>query len=262
MFGINKPNSIASRQVLAMASVGIAALLIFDIVPAASAQLAGTTSGLGIQQSQEGGSRLTLLGAVGVSLVKGVQVTGAMLDKQSNQVTVTLMSSPSANATTNTTAPAVTAMAIRTQSDLTGLLQSMMTGMQSNQMAMGTTKAMQQGAMGNTMGTMITPGGSMLSTNATSTSMLNIKSFIDRLQIGSAITQRGWSSPHQITIPIIDGSNNTNIVGGNIGMMMGPAASSSSVSDTNIVIVLVVPYTGGTQIQGAVTTTVPSSSGG
>lgn len=252
MFGINSPNKIVSRQILAMTSIGIAALLIGDILPAASAQLANTTTGPNgansvatMQQSQEGGRRLTLLGAIGVSLVKDVKVTGAVLNDQSNRVTVTISSTSSDNSTASTTTPAVTAVAIKTQLDLTGLLgHSMMMGMQSNQMTSGTSGAMAQGAMGSMMGTMGTSGGSMLNSNASGMQMIDIKSFINNLQIGSAVAQKDWSSPHPITIPIVEGSNSTSMMSSSSAMM---ASTTPSTNDTDIVIVLIVPYTGSTQ---------------
>src|SRR5918911_3712217 len=129
-----------SRRALLTASIGVAALLIFTTAAApmfsqaAFAQLAtgpGMTTTAGgsnnatANTSIDEGRRLTLLGALGVSLVRDVQVTGTVLDNQHNQVTVTMTSS-STNATgtnTNATAPAVTAVAIRGQLDVINILQ-------------------------------------------------------------------------------------------------------------------------------------------
>ena len=76
---------------------------------------------------------------------------------------------------------------------------------------------------------MMTTQASEHSTNSSGASMFDIKSFIDKLQIGCAKVLQGWTSPQQITIPIIAGVSN--------------ATTVSAAGDTEIVLVLIVPYT-------------------
>ena len=236
-----------SRRALLTASIGVAALLIFTTAAApmfSQAAFAQLATGPGMTTTTAGGSnnatantsidegrRLTLLGALGVSLVRGVQVTGTVLDNQHNQVTVTMTSS-STNATgtnTNATAPAVTAVAIRGQLDVINILQHRMMAMHGAGMMMegSSAAAVPQGTMTDSL-------GGVHSTNSSGASMFDVKSFIDKLQIGSAIVLQGWTSPQQITVPIVAGVSNT--------------TSMSAAGDTEIVLVLIVPYT---QVQGA-----------
>lgn len=78
---------------------------------------------------------LSILGALGASVVEGVKVTGVALNEDGSEVTVTLSSADNSttNATTATTTPAVTVAAFKTQLDLAGLLQGQMMVMHQGQ---------------------------------------------------------------------------------------------------------------------------------
>jgi hypothetical protein len=70
--------------------------------------------------------------------------------------------------------------------------------------------------------------------------MFDIVSFIESLEIGSNIEEEGWTSPTELSVPVISSEEN------GTGILTGPTGSS----DTEVVVVLVIPYTGGTEPAG------------
>ena len=258
---------------------GIAIAMTFTIpaafLPAASAQMPDTTTtttptdgtngnnttaatSTATTTADEAGRRLTVLGTLGISLVRDVEVTSTGIDKQQREVTVTLSSSVPLDAST----PAVTVAAFRGQIDLVGLLQQHMMMMPSSPgMAMGTAPTTTatttpHGAMGPMM--MTSPSstttaavdgmqGNYSSSSSSGMGMFDIKSFIDALQIGSTTMPEGWTSEEPITIPVIDNvSNNVTAMGDDLAT---PSLSSSGSltattgGDTDIILVLVLPNT-------------------
>ncbi len=176
------------------------------------------------------GRRLSILGALGISLVEGVKVTGIVLnDEDTNKVTVTVARTHDNTGTT----PSVTVAAFKTQLDLISLLEKHHMMMEKGQMEIAPHMGTNEEA---------TPYGTMAMTTPESDSMTHekgmhdIKSFIESLEIGSNIEKKGWNSPAEITVPVIDdGSANDTVING---------TSSAAVSDTDIVLVLVIPFTG------------------
>jgi len=257
---------------------GIAIAMTFSIpaafLPAASAQMPDTTTTTTTTNgatngnnttaatstattTDEAGRRLTVLGTLGISLVRDVEVTSTGIDKQQREVKVTLSSSVPLDAST----PAVTVAAFRGQIDLVGLLQQHMMMMHGRGMAMGTapttTTTTPHGAMGPMM--MTSPsstttaavdgmqGNYSSSSSSSGMGMFDIKSFIDALQIGSTTMPEGWTSEEPITIPVIDNvSNNVTAMGDDLAT---PSLSSSGSltattgGDTDIILVLVLPNT-------------------
>jgi hypothetical protein len=184
--------------------------------------------------------RLSILGALGASVVEGVKVTGVALNEDGSEVTVTLSSADNSTTNATTTTPAVTVAAFKTQLDLAGLLQGQM------MMHQG------QGTMPHTM-----PGGgeaqgqmmmqnysAMNSSNSSGMPMFDTKSFLENLEVGSNIEQEGWESPAELIVPVISG-NNTTTNATTANNMTTPT------TDTEVVIVAVIPFTGETRLAEA-----------
>jgi hypothetical protein len=194
--------------------------------------------------------RLSILGALGFSLVDNVKVTAIALNENATEVTVTLSNTDNATApsaispnvsnetnsstTTGTTAttPGVTVAAFKTKLDLMGLLQAhMMMGKSQSEMP----------PMTDSQGNMMTMQnhGQMGTMSGSGMSMFDIMSFIEKLEIGSNIKNEGWTSPSEITVPVINGSAEN----GTSSIM---TTATSGTSDTDVVVIVVIPYTGET----------------
>jgi hypothetical protein len=193
--------------------------------------------------------RLSILGALGVSLVDNVKVIAIALNENATEVTVTLSNTDNATApsaispnvsnetnssTTETTAttPGVTVAAFKTKLDLMSLLQA--------HMMMGKSKS-EMPPMTDSQGNMMTMQnhGQMGTMSGSGMPMFDIMSFIEKLEIGSNIKNEGWTSPAEITIPVINGSAEN----GTSSIM---TTATSGTSDTDVVVVVVIPYTGET----------------
>lgn len=221
-------------------------LLIFatPLVPVASAQMQdpfdpsitpgtnNTGTATSLAATDEDGRRLTMLGVLGVSLVRGVEVTSGGIDGQS-EVTVTLSSNLTGDAN-----PALTLAAFRGQIDLVSILQQHMATPGAHMPMSGTTASSfaPEGSMGSMMGT--TTAGMPGSYGGET---FDIESFIDQLQIGSTTLDEGWTSDEQITIPVVEDAGN-NVTGSNFAAASG---------DTEIVVVIVLPNTTAEQETGA-----------
>ncbi|MEW6603680.1 MAG: hypothetical protein AB1351_03190 [Thermoproteota archaeon] len=193
--------------------------------------LGQTTTDSLIDQSDEP-RRLSILGALGISLIEEVKVTAIALNEDATEVTVTV--SRVDNATrgtlfddnrTGTTNPSITVAAFRTQLDLASLLQAHMG--KGQQMPMHPDHGFGRGdtIMQEHRGSM---SGGM--------PMFDIMSFIEGLEIGSNIEEEGWTSPTELTIPVISSEEGTNTIPDTTG--------TNATSDTEVVVVVVIPYTG------------------
>lgn len=177
--------------------------------------------------------RLSVLGALGISLIEQVKVTAIALNEDGTEVTVTLNQTDTASTTT----PAVTAVAFRTQLDLVSLLQAHMG--RTHEMPMHPSQGFgQDDMMMPYQDQMRMPRGS----SSGDMPMFDVISFIEKLQIGSNIAEEGWTSPIELTIPVIsgDGEDGVNTVLGNTSDI-----GTASNPDTEVVIVVAIPYTGG-----------------
>lgn len=176
--------------------------------------------------------RLSVLGALGISFVEQVKVTAIALNEDATEVTVTV--SRADNVTggtlfgdnqTGTTNPSITVAAFRTQLDLASLLQAHMG--KGHQMPMHPGQGFGRGDI-----MMQEHRGSM----SGSMPMFDIMSFIESLEIGSNVEEEGWTSPADLTIPVIISEEGTNTI---------PDTTRANVtSDTEVVVVVVIPYTG------------------
>lgn len=84
----------------------------------------------------------------------------------------------------------------------------------------------------------------MNSSNSSGMPMFDIKSFLENLEVGSNIEQEGWESPAELTVPVISG-NNTTTNATTANNMTAPT------TDTEVVIVAVIPFTGETGLAEA-----------
>lgn len=184
--------------------------------------------------------RLSILGALGISVVEGVKVTGMALNENGSEVTVTVSSVDNSTNTTATTNPGVTVAAFKTQLDLASLLQGHM--MKESQGAMPHTLT----GEGEAQGQMMQNYGGIGSMKGSGMPMFDITSFIESLEIGSNIEQEGWESPADLTVPVISGDTASNATAN----MTAPTGTS----DTEVVIVVVIPYTGETGTAETVST--------
>lgn len=205
--------------------------------------LGQTTTPASVTDIESG--RLSILGALGVSLVENVKVTAIALNENATEVTVTLSNkgnatapsiiSPNVSNETNSTAgttattPGVTVAAFKTKLDLTSLLQAhMMMGKSQSEMP----------PMTDSQGSMMTMQnhGQMGTMSGSGMPMFDIMSLIEKLEIGSNIENKGWTSPAEITVPVINGSaeNDTSNI----------TTTTSGTPDTDVIVVVVIPYTG------------------
>jgi len=239
---------------LLVAVIAIAlAFTIPVLLPAASAQILDTTTTTTngangnttstATTTDQDGRRLSVLGALGISLVRDVEVTSTGIDKQQREVTVMLSSDTLSTVST----PAVTVAAFQGQLDLIGLLQQHMM-LHGAGMTMGTTTtATQQGAMGSMiMSPSSTTAGMQGNYSRGGMGMFDIESFIDTLQIGSTTMPAGWTPDEPITIPVIDNVSNATTA-------TIPSSTATTGGDTEILLVLVLPNTSA-ETQGALTT--------
>lgn len=214
----------------------------------------GSMSGLPTQMGPAFGNetgKMTFLGAFGVSMVKGVQITGISKDDASRTVTVTL----SSNATGNS--PGVTVEAFKTNFNLMSLIQEsqkahqeMMMGSMAGGSAQSNASSSMMMAMpgetGGSSGMMFGPDQNMTTAGSEQerASPFNIMSLFENLQSGSNVVQKGWTSPQQVSITLQD--NNT-------------SPRLSQPTDSTLIFVSVVPFTGGAQNMTATTTASPTT---
>jgi hypothetical protein len=205
----------------------------------------GTVPGLPMQTSpatiNNMTEKLTLNGAFGISMVKGVRITGITENDLNNTVTVTL----SSNATGNS--PAVTIQAMRMNFNLATLIQQAMRfEMMKNAMAeeRGQTNA------SSTMMPREEKGSSGMMENSSQNMMLGaergssspfnmLSSMFKNMERGSNVLQQGWTTPQQVSIMLEN--NNTSL--------------QQSRGDSTIVAITVVPFTGGQNMTATTTTT-------
>lgn len=195
----------------------------------------------------ESGSRLSLMGALGISLVEGVHVTGVRVNEQQDQVSVTMSAGGGGgtNATDGST-PAVTVAAFKGSMDIMSML--MMHNQNPDKIMMMTSSdetSAAQAKGGERMGSDTTT--SATSSGASGMHRAKIAEFIENLHIGSDVVQEGWDSPEQATIGLVAGSMDSE--GGE-----GPSAAGGP--EAVLLMVVVMPYTGSeTETQMLVTET-------
>lgn len=206
--------------------------------------------------------RLSILGALGISLIEDVKVTSISLNEDATAITVTLSRADNMTTgallnatneidTTIATSPAVTVAAFRTQLDLVNLIQAHMG--KGHEMPMYSNHGFGQGNM---MMQDQNPGGMTERDGRGEMSMFDLMSFIEHLEIGSNIEEEGWTSPIEVTIPIISGEEGMGATSDNTA-----TAGPSGNSDTEVVVVVVIPYTGGAETTGQVIDQQPSTNG-
>lgn len=180
--------------------------------------------------------RLSIMGALGISLIEDVKVTAVALNEDGTEVTITVSRADNATTAfdtdnqTDTATPGITVAAFRTQLDLVGLLQAHMMGSDPGMPMYSDPGAMQDYMMQN-QSHMASKG----------MPMFDIVSFIESLEIGSNIEEEGWTSPAELVVPVISGEGENGT-----GIMTGQTDNS----DTEVVVVLVIPYTGETEPAG------------
>lgn len=217
-------------------------------IPMAAAQ---TTEPEGFDQTTSPASladqnetrRLSVLGALGISLIEDVKVTAVALNEDGTEVTITVSRADNATTAldtdnqTDTATPGITVAAFRTQLDLAGLLQAHMMGRDH-----GMSMYSDQGSMQDHMMMQMQNQSHMAAGKGMP--MFDIVSFIENLEIGSSIEEEGWTSPTELVVPVIGGEEGEE---NGTGIMTGQSGSSS---DTEVVVVLVIPYTGETEPAG------------
>ncbi len=249
---------LATRTAFGILAITLAASL--SPIPSVLAQTTeqseegfGQTTTDSLTDQYDGPRRLSILGALGISLIEEVKVTAISLDEDATEITVTLSRAENTTTdtlfngdnetdTTATTSPAVTVAAFRTQIDLASLIQAHMG--RGHEMSMYSGQGFGHGDM---MMQNQNPPSMMGRSSSGDMPMFDIISFIERLEIGSNIEEEGWTSPIELTIPIISSEEGTSVTPGTTATI-GPNGNS----DTEVVVVVVIPYTGGAETTGQV----------
>ncbi len=212
-------------------------------LPIASAQIApsGDMLGLGdaMTASKDGNhTNMTFLSATGMSMVKGVRVTGIVLD-DNNTVSVTL-----ANTNKTGESAAVKVMAASGTMNIMSALSRSFASM-TNESSFGNSSVSSMPDNASHNGIMIGSNNSSASNNAfgnssTFGSSISPFSFFENLKNGTSTVPQGWNSPANVTIRLV--GNNTSTM------------TPNEESDMTFVFVTVLPLTQGATGATRVTT--------